>query len=80
MPRYFFDVYDGENTTRDNVGLELASTHDAQQEAVRTLPQLAKDALPDGTQRDFVVEVKDAEQRPILRAKLSLTVETILDA
>jgi hypothetical protein len=79
MPRYFFDVHDGEKHTPDHIGLELENTQAAQQEAVRALPGIAKDALPDGTQRDFVIEVRDEGKRPILRAKLSLTVETILD-
>jgi hypothetical protein len=52
----------------------------AQQAAVQALPEVARDVLPDGTQRDFVIEVRDEAKRPILRAKLSLTVETILDA
>jgi hypothetical protein len=80
MPRYFFDVHDGERLTPDQVGVELDDNHSAQQEAVRALPAIAKDCLPDGTQRDFVIDVKDAEGRPILRAKLALTVEAILDA
>jgi hypothetical protein len=50
------------------------------QEAVRALPEVARDVLPDGTRRDFVIEVKDEAQRTILRAKLSLSIETILDA
>ena len=79
MPRFFFDVYDGENCTRDSTGVELDNSHAAQQEAIRTLPAVAKDALPDGTQRDFVIEVRDEAKRLILRAKLALTVETILD-
>jgi hypothetical protein len=80
MPRYYFDVYDGEKTTADDTGVELTDDHQAQQEAIRTLPAVAKDALPDGTQRDFVIEVRNAARRPILRAKLALTVQTILDS
>jgi hypothetical protein len=79
MSRFYFDVHDGETWTRDSTGVELESSHAAQQEAVRTLPAVAKDALPDGTQRDFVIEVRDEAKRLILRAKLALTVEAIPD-
>jgi hypothetical protein len=79
MPRYYFDVYDGEKLTPDQTGIELDDTPTAQQEAIRALPTIARDCLPDGTERDFVIEVRDEQKRPILRARLSLTVETILD-
>jgi hypothetical protein len=79
MPRYFFDVYDGEKCTPDHVGLEMEDSHAAQQAAVKALPDVARDVLPDGTRREFVIEVKDEARRPILRARLSLTVETILN-
>jgi hypothetical protein len=79
MPRYFFDVYEGEKHTPDHIGLELEDTQAAQQEAIRALPGIAKDCLPDGTQRDFVIEIRDEAKCSILRAKLSLTVVTLLD-
>ena len=78
MPRYYFDVHDGEASTIDAVGLEFDGPRSAQREAIRCLPDVARDALPDGTERDFVVVVRDHAGRAILRAKLSLTVETLL--
>ena len=48
----------------------------AQQEAVRTLPEIAKDALPDGENRDFIITVRDGSG-PVLRATLSLRVEKL---
>jgi hypothetical protein len=80
MPRFYFDVHDGQKATPDTIGVELEDSHTALQEAIRALPGIARDALPDGTQRDFVIEIKDEARRPILRAKLSLTVEAIADA
>ena len=49
----------------------------AQNEAIRTLPEIAKDALPDGTRREFVINVRDEALRPVLRASLSLLVEKL---
>lgn len=77
MPRYYFDVHDGEKGTRDEDGLDLDGDDRALKEAVKALPEIARDVLPDGTQRDFVVEVRDAARGLILRAKLSLTVATL---
>jgi hypothetical protein len=79
MPRFYFDVHDGERFTPDRIGVDLDDAQATQREAARALPEVAKDALPDGTQRSFVIEVKNEAQRLILRAKLSLTVETIPD-
>jgi hypothetical protein len=49
----------------------------AQREAVRALPELAKEALPDVARRDFVIEVGDEAGQKVLRATLSLTVERL---
>jgi hypothetical protein len=44
--RYFFDVFDGDISTTDADGLELDGLQSAQQEAVRALPDVARDARP----------------------------------
>jgi hypothetical protein len=75
--RFFFDVHDGEVFTVDEDGVELEDEYAAQQEAVRVLPAIAKDALPDGTEREFTVEVRDESDRKLLRATLSLKVEVL---
>ena len=58
------------------IGLMFGSVHEAQQAAIGTLPGMAKDALPDGTERDFIIIVRDGDG-PLLRASLSLRVETL---
>ena len=40
MPRYFFDIDDGERKVRDDVGMELRSNDSAMQEGVRLLQTL----------------------------------------
>jgi hypothetical protein len=76
MPRFYFDADDGEKSVADTVGLIFPDLHAAQQEAIRTLPEIAKDALPDGTHRDFVIVVREGND-PVLRATLSLRVEKL---
>ncbi|KAA2235673.1 hypothetical protein F0L46_18865 [Salinarimonas soli] len=68
---------DGEKLIVDDTGLELDGLQAAQDEAVRGLSEIAKDALPDGVRRDFIVEVRDEGGRKLLRASLSLTVEKL---
>lgn len=75
--RYFFDVHDGEVSTIDDTGLELDGLEAAQNEAVRCLPGLATDALPDGTERTFTVVVREEGGEPVLKASLSLVVERL---
>ncbi|WP_201838003.1 DUF6894 family protein [Microvirga zambiensis] len=72
MPRYFFDTYDGENAHSDEAGQELPDNDTAKQEAQKALPDMAKDALPDGNYRTFVVNVRDEEGQTVVRAALSL--------
>ncbi|WP_046861876.1 DUF6894 family protein [Microvirga massiliensis] len=69
MPRFFFDVHDGDGFTPDHEGIELKDIHAAEAEAVR--------ALPDGDRRDFVVNVRDAAGRTLVRVRLTLAVEQI---
>ena len=74
MPRFFFDTFDGENLQPDETGHELPDLDAAKQEAQKALPDMAKDALPGGNDRTFVVNVRDEAGQTVLRAALSLVV------
>jgi hypothetical protein len=45
MPRYFFDIHDGERFTPDDTGLEFPDGHAARAKAVSTLPDIAGTGL-----------------------------------
>ncbi|MBM1172384.1 DUF6894 family protein [Microvirga arabica] len=75
MPRYFFDTYDGNLFVPDSEGLELQNLDTAKAEAQKALPDLARDALPAGDQKTFIVSVRDEAGQVVLRAALSLIVE-----
>jgi hypothetical protein len=77
MPRFFFDIHDGEAFTPDREGLELEGLDAAKNEAKKTLPDIVKDEMPDGDRRDFTVDVKDAAGRIVWRVTLSLVVESL---
>jgi hypothetical protein len=78
MPRYFFDVHDGDHFTPDDEGLELNGIEAAKNAAKKALPDIVKDEMPDGDWRDFVVIVKDETGQEVLRVRLSLIVESLL--
>ena len=48
MPRFFFDIHDGEDFTSDRPGLDLDDLEAAKDEARKALPDIVKDEMPDG--------------------------------
>ena len=46
MPRYFFDVHNG-GRYRDDIGTELSDLKRVREEAMKLLPSLARDDVPD---------------------------------
>jgi hypothetical protein len=76
MPRFFFDIHDGEVFTPDREGLDLDDLEAAKAEAKKTLPEIVKDEMPDEDRRDFTVDVKDAAGQIVWRVTLSLVVES----
>ena len=60
--------------TSSRTGHELPDLDAAKQEVQKALPEVAKDDLPDGKYRTFVVNVRDEAGQTVLRAALSLVV------
>lgn len=75
MPRFFFDTYDGGLFIPDEQGQELKNIGAAKLRVQEVLPDMAKDGLPDGDQRVFIVSVRDEAGQVVVRAALSLVVE-----
>jgi hypothetical protein len=75
MPRFFFDTYDGDYFVRDEEGLELEHPEAAKIEAQKALPDITKDALPNGSHRTFIVSVRDEADKVLLRIALSMVIE-----
>ena len=73
MQRFFFDIDDGELHTHDTDGHAMTDCWAARNEAIRVLPSLARDQLPDAhDRRDFTVRVRDGEGLYVFQATLSL--------
>jgi len=76
MPHYFFDETDsGREPFRDEQGMEVPDLKAALLEALRALGDVAKDELPDGDVRSFVIDIREGEGPIVLTASLSLRVE-----
>jgi hypothetical protein len=72
MTRYFFD----ENGARDLNGLELDGPEDARGAALKALPDMARDVLPDGDELTMTVAVREREGPVFFRASLTLKCES----
>lgn len=74
MPRYFFDLHDGDEVQRDDTGTEFSSLDEVRREAMRLLPNIAREEIPEHSNcRSFVVLVTDEDERPVYSATLSYT-------
>jgi hypothetical protein len=74
VPRYFFDVEDGE-LTRDEDGQVFASLREVEEECMRAICEMGRDWLPDGKTRRIEIIVRDDADRPVLTMTLSVDVE-----
>lgn len=73
MPRFYFDIHDG-GSTRDDEGTECSDLEAVRRQAMRTLPDVARDDLKsDGDRRTFTVLVTDEDGRPVYSAALTFT-------
>jgi hypothetical protein len=75
MPRYYFDIHDGNEPHTDMEGAELADDKAAREEATRTIADLAKEYLPhDGSHRRITVAVRRTDGSTLLDEALAFDV------
>jgi len=74
MARYFFDFRDDDGVFRDDEGLLMDTPREAENEAIKSLAEIARDGLPDGDHREFAVAVRDEHGR-LLEARLVFAIE-----
>ena len=72
MPRYFFDVQDGDRLQMDDTGTEFPNADLAHHAAVLALGELAKDVLHRGSdQRTLIMRVREEQGRTVSDLTLS---------
>ncbi len=72
MPKFFFDIHDGNSHTRDEEGYDFINASVACEQAIGVLPGIAKDTLPIHNQHQFVTQMRDETGKIIFTATLSL--------
>ena len=77
MPRFYFDIRDGESLVADEDGLEFPTLNEARDDASRTLGQMMKQAMPDGQRHDLAVEVRGDDKRPLLKVQITFEVQPL---
>lgn len=73
MPRYYFDIREGDDLAPDDEGLELSSMQAVQEEAARSLADLLRDAVRrqrQGGDHRMAIEVRD-DNGPVLTVTVS---------
>jgi hypothetical protein len=74
VARYFFDIDDGDVSSRDTVGTECATLQSARHQAVATLTAIAKDTIPkDGDRQQFALSVRDENDVTVYTAALTFS-------
>ncbi|ORE85725.1 hypothetical protein [Aurantimonas sp. 22II-16-19i] len=72
MPRFFFDIQDQHRSSIDDMGIDCATLSAARDAAIDALPDVARDVLPDGDHHVITVSVRDAGDKIIFMASLTL--------
>ncbi len=79
MPRYYFDLLEGDVLAVDEEGLELSSLRAVQAEAAKSLADMARDAVhgfpPASGRQDMAIEVRD-DVGPLMQVKFTFEVES----
>jgi hypothetical protein len=63
MPRYFFDLHDGETLSEDGAASECDGTEAARSEAQSALADIVRDTRPDGQQRTIALRVAGRDRQ-----------------
>jgi hypothetical protein len=79
MPRYYFDVQDGERQCRDDLGDEFPDLTAAETEAISTAVELARESLRTARELRTTIRVRDESEKPLVRVHVDakVTVEPI---
>lgn len=78
MPRFFFDIQDGQLTT-DDVGTEFPNAHAARDAAIKVLPDIAREEISQGESRQVAVLMRNEAGQALFAASLILNAEWLVE-
>jgi hypothetical protein len=74
MPRFFFDVHEGPSVLRDEIGIALESTSQAEQKAAMAAAEIARELVESGDPQAVAIDVRAGEAGPLLTVIVSVVV------
>lgn len=76
MPRYYFDIREGDDFAPDEEGIELPSLKAVQEEAARSLADMARDSIrkADRAAYEMAIEVRN-DHGPVLQVRLTYAID-----
>lgn len=73
MPRFYFDFHNGTSRIDDEEGVELEGLETGRREALRTLGEVAREALSKGDEQTLRASIRDANGRVAYTATVTVT-------
>ena len=73
MPRFFFDISDGQESWQDPEGSILDDLGAAQREATDTLAQMGRELFPGSDGRALTVEIRAEDGKALMQVALRLS-------
>jgi hypothetical protein len=80
VPRYFFDLRDGDRVIVGDEALEFKDLEAARGDAAASLAEMAHDLLPCSAHRNMVLDVRSESGKCVLRLVLAFTVECLTES
>ena len=77
MPRFYFDVREGETFIEDEDGFVFPGLDEAEQEAIQAVVSMGKDRLPRGDTREVTVEVRGEDKKRVLTVGVHLIIDRV---
>ena len=77
MPRFFFDIFDGDRLWVDDEGSAHKSLKEARHEAIDTLTRMAAESFPRDGASSVSVDIRPTEGPAVERIIVALTIQKL---
>jgi hypothetical protein len=77
MPRFFFDVFDGEKLWADTEGTDHADISAARHEAIDTITSMSRETFPLNGASSVSIEIRLEDGLPVERVMVTLSFEKL---